>query len=286
MAEKRIIKERIQATEKTYQITNAMNMVSTSKLRKTEKQLMAFRPISDSIKEIMSSLLSSGQYIQNKAFEENKAIPCYILISSDRGLIGSYNNAVFKYFDDYISTHHKSYSEFKVATIGYKAFSYAKSKKYPLLNQESANNRDDVLFVDFEEVSEGVLSGYLDGTLGKTTIFYTSFVNTLTNKIIETQLLPIEVTIKEDTTKSLFVYEPNRKDVLDTLVKIYVSYTLYRIILEAKTSEHASRMNAMKNASDNAKDIEEKLTLLYNHARQNQITTELTDIINGSNAVK
>lgn len=282
MAEKRKIKERIQATNKTYQITNAMNMVSTSKLRKTEKQLKDFRPLSNSIKEIMSSLISATD-LEHKAFKNNNGIPCYILISSDRGLIGSYNNSLFKYFEEYIALNHKD-DNFIVATIGFKAYSFCKKKGYNLLNKESVTNRDDVLFVDFEEVSKGVLEGYLNGSIGKTTIFYTTYINTISSEVTKFTLLPISLDKK--TIRNEFLYEPNKEEVLNTLVNIYVSYSIYNIILESKTSEHASRMNAMKNASDNAKDIEERLTLQYNHARQTQITTELIDIINGSNAIK
>ena len=284
MENKKAIKERILATNKTYQITSAMNMVSTAKLKRSEKALKSFRHISDEIRRIMTSLLSASPDLSNKALKLNKAKPCYILIASDRGLIGGYNNQLFKFFDEYIKNHHKSNDEFLVATIGFKAFSYAKKRGFNLINQESQNIRDDILFVDFEEVSTKVLNGYLSDEIGKTTIFYTSYVNTLTNKIKREHLLPIH--IKEKDKKNLEVteysYEPDKTTVLDSMVHLYMNYSLYRILLEAKTSEHASRMNAMKNAKDNAKEIEEKLTLIYNHARQSQITTELIDIINGS----
>ena len=288
MAEKKQIKERIQATNKTYQITSAMNMVSTSKLRRSEKNLKTFRPISDEIIKIMSSLLASNEELSHKALMESKGKPCYIVIASDRGLIGGYNNALFKFFDEYIKSHHNSNDEFMVATIGFKAFMYAKKRKFNLINKESTNIRDDILFTDFEEVSQNVLSMYMDGEIGKTTVFYTTYVNTLKNTITRDHLLPIHIRErdKENIYKTDFSYEPGKEKVLDSMVNMYINYSLYRILLEAKTSEHAARMNAMKNAKDNAKEIEERLTLLYNHARQNQITTELIDIINGSNAVE
>ena len=146
---------------------------------------------------------------------------------------------------------------------------------------------DDILFVDFEEVARGIVDGYLNHQVGKTIVFYQKYVNTMTSRITVDQILPIipdKNFKKVDTTE--YIFEPSKDEVVESLIKLDVSYTLFRIILEAKASEHASRMNAMKNAKDNAKDIEERLTLLYNHARQNQITTELIDIINGSNAVE
>ena len=286
MADQKIIKERIKATEKTYQITNAMNMVSTSKLRRSEKSLKQFRPISDEIKRIITSLLSSSNELSHKTLYDNGSKPCYILIASDRGLIGNYNNALFKRFDEFIKENHKSNDEFYVATVGFKAFNYAKKRRFNLLNDENINIRDDILFVDFNDISDLIRVGYIDGKIGKTIVFYTMFVNTITNRIMEETILPISITKDEEIKPLDHIYEPNKEVVLDQLVNLFVDYTLYRIILEAKTSEHASRMNAMKNAKDNAKEIEEKLTLEYNHARQNQITTELIDIINGSSAVK
>ena len=286
MAEKKQIKERILATEKTYQITQAMNMVSTAKLRRAERTLSEFKPISDSIKETMNSLLLSNPDLSSTALIENDRKPCYILIASDRGLIGNYNNALFRYFEEYIKERHESKNEFFVATIGYKAYSFAKKRGYRQVNTEPNNIRDDILFVDFEEVARGIVDGYLNHKVGKTTVFYQKFINTMTSKITVDQILPITPSKDAKVFDSTeYIFEPSKEEVLESLIKLDVSYTLFRIILEAKASEHAARMNAMKNASDNAKDIEERLTLLYNHARQNQITTELTDIINGSNAV-
>lgn len=285
MAERKKIKERIRATEKTYQITNAMNMVSTSKLKKSEKNLTEFRPISDEINGIMNSLLSNNPELDHFAFKDNNSKPCYLIISSDRGLIGNYNNALFKYFIEYVNKRHQSKDEYMVATIGFKAHSFAMKNDFNLINKEAMNVRDDVLFADFDDVSHNILESYKNGSIGKTVVFYNSFVNTMMNEIKTYTLLPIEKPESNNSVKSEFVYEPDKNVILSYLVKYNLDYTIYRIILEAKTSEHSARMNAMKNASDNAKEIEEELTLLYNHARQNEITTELTDIINGSNAV-
>ena len=286
MAEKKKIKERIKAIEKTYQITQAMNMVSTAKLRRAEKTMRDFEPIAMSIKETMNSLLSHNPDLSSKALETNDRKPCFIIISSDRGLIGNYNNALFRFFEEHIKSLRLTKKDFFVATIGFKAFSYAKKNGYHQVNKEPNNIRDDVLFIDFEEVAKGIVDGYLSDQVGTTYVIYQKFINTMTSKITIEKLLPVERDedyVSSDVTE--YIFEPSLDKVLEQLIKLDVSYNLFRIIIEAKTSEHASRMNAMKNASDNAKEIEEKLTLIYNHARQNQITTELIDIINGSNAV-
>jgi len=287
MAEKRLIKQRIQATDKTYQITTAMNMVSTAKLRRTEKVLLNFRPLSSEVQNLMNSLLSTHPDVSSPALFDNGKKPCYVIIASDRGLIGGYNNQIFRTFENYVKSHHTSKDEFVVATIGYKAYSYIKKAGYHLLNKEATSIRDDILFQDFNEVTRLIVMGYLKEEHGKTTVFYTPFINTMTSKVVVEQILPIVFDPNKTTNDPTeYIYEPNPQTIFQETITLWISYTLYRIILESKTSEHAARMTAMKNASDNARDIKEQLTLKYNHARQNQITTEITDIINGSSAVK
>ncbi len=290
---KKQIKERIQATKKTGQITSAMNMVSSAKLRKSERSLMKFRPISNSIKETMLSLLTSNPSVTHKTLSQNKGKPCFVIVSSDRGLIGAYNNSLFRFFESYLIEKNLTKDDIFIATIGFKSYSYFKKKGYNLINTEAINIRDDVLFVDYEELLVRLVEGYMNGTIGKTSVIYNSYVNTIEYRQTITNLLPIDVNNlkgevninnKKENNKE-YIFEPNIETVLDSLIYLDVSYTTHRIILEAKSSEHAARMNAMKNASDNAEDIAERLTLLYNRARQSQITNELIDIVNGSNAV-
>ena len=290
---KKQIKERIQATKKTGQITSAMNMVSSAKLRKSERSLMKFRPISNSIKETMLSLLLSNPEITHKTLSLNEGKPCFVIVSSDRGLIGAYNNSLFRFFESYLLENNLLKEDILIAAIGFKSYSYFKKKGYHLLNTEAINIRDDVLFVDYEDLLVKLVEGYIKGSIGKTTVIYNSYINTIEYRQTTTTLLPIDIEglkkdIKPRETKNNnqeYIFEPNIEAVLDSLIYLDVSYTTHRIILEAKSSEHAARMNAMKNASDNADEIAERLTLLYNRARQSQITNELIDIVNGSNAV-
>ena len=282
---KKQIKERIIATKKTGQITSAMNMVSSAKLRRSERSLMKFRPISDSIKETMASLLKSNPDITHKTLSLNDAKECFVILSTDRGLAGSYNNSLFKYFELFLKENNINKEDIFIATIGIKAFSYFKKKGYTLINNEPINIRDDVLFVDYEDLLVKLVEGYAKGEIGKTTILYNAYKNSMECVQSLTTLLPIDVKSERIENVSEYIFEPNIDQVLDSLIYLDVSYTMHRIILEAKSSEHASRMNSMKNASDNAEEIASRLALLYNRARQTQITTELIDIVNGSSAV-
>jgi F-type H+-transporting ATPase subunit gamma len=283
MASLREIKKRIEATKKTSQITKAMNMVSASKLRKVEKKFRSFQPIKAEVKTILEDVLSSNPDVSHPLLEHRDIEKIgYILVSSDRGLAGPYNSNVFKYFEKILKDNK---SDFIVGTIGYKAYSYCKRKNYPLLNKESINSRDEIKFIDFQAMSRAFIKLYLDKGVDKIVMIYTDYVNTLTQNVTEQVLLPISDLVKSKVMVSDYVFEPDGEEVINSLLPIYLENTLYGIILEAKTSEHASRMTAMKNATDNAKDIIQKQNLIYNRARQAQITIELTDIIGGANAV-
>ena len=285
MASLREIKKKIESTKKTSQITKAMNMVSASKLRKVERQFKAFQPIKAKVKQLLEHVLSTNPEYTHPLLEtrEIKKVG-YILVTSDRGLAGPYNSQVLKYFENLIKDKN---SNFVVGTIGYKAFSYCKRKNYPLLNNESINSRDDIKFIDFQVMSRAFISLYLEKQVDKIVMIYTDYINTLSQVVKEEVLLPVTDLVKDKKKMvSEYIFEPSVEDVIDQLLPIYLENTLYGIILDAKTAEHASRMTAMKNATDNAKEIIRKQNLIYNRARQAQITIELTDIIGGANAVK
>ncbi len=287
MASLRDIKNRIEATKKTSQITKAMNMVSASKLRKTERMYRSFQPIKQKIKSIIENVLSSNVELRHPLLAKREIKKTgYILVSSDRGLAGPYNSTIFKYFEQVVKERHKSKTEYIVGTIGFKAFSFCRRKHYPLLNTESINSRDEVQFIDFQAMSRAFIEMYLEERVDKIVMLYSHYVNTITQTITEEVLLPITDLAKSGKESvAEFIFEPSAEEVMDELLPIYLENTLYGIILDAKTSEHASRMTAMKNATDNAIEVIRKQTLTYNRARQAAITIELTDIIGGANAV-
>ncbi len=287
MSSMREIKNRITATSKTSQITKAMNMVSASKLRKADKQNRAFIPNRERIKVVLEDILATYIDVTHPLLiaRETKRTG-YILVTSDRGLAGPYNNNVLKAFKAHLAVNHVNQDDFIVGTIGYKAFSFCKRNNYPMINTESVNSRDDLEFIDFQIMSRTFIKHYLDHKVDKIVIFYNHFVNTLTQTVETYTLLPISTLVKKkDNQVSEFLFEPSPQEVINQLLPIYIENTLFGIILDAKSSEHAARMTAMKNASDNAEEVITKLNLYYNRARQNAITIELTDIIGGANAV-
>lgn len=289
MASMREIRSRITATKKTSQITKAMHMVSASKLKKAERSIKEYRPLMFRLRDMIDSLLDTDDVSHPMLTERETAKTCYILVSSDRGLAGPYNSSVFKAFIQHVEKNHKSNDEFVVAPIGHKAMSFVKRLNFNLLIEESINVRDDVQFIDFKSVTNSFMDSFLKGDIDKIVVFYNHFVNTMTQEVICDQLLPITSSDKNEEempqSKLIYSYEPSPKAIINHLLPMYVENTLYGYILDAKASEHAARMTAMKSATDNANDLISTLQLHYNRARQAAITVELTDIIGGANAV-
>ena len=287
MASLRDIKNRIEATKKTSQITKAMNMVSAAKLKRVEKKHIAFGPIKSHVKKILENVLATNPDINHPLLEKREIKKIgYILVTSDRGLAGPYNSAVIRHFENLIKEKHKSKNTYIVGTIGFKGYSYCKKKKLPLLNKESINSRDDVKFIDFQAMSRAFIELYLNRGVDKIVMIYSHYINSISQSIEEEVLLPItDLVDGQKYTVSNYIFEPSTEEVVNQLLPIFLENTLYGIILDAKTSEHAARMTAMKSATDNAVEIIDKQKLIYNRARQAQITLELTDIIGGANAV-
>ena len=287
MASMREIKNRITATQKTSQITKAMNMVSASKLRKAEKQYRAFTPTKDRIKTILEDILATYIDVTHPLLEPRDIKKTgYLLVTSDRGLAGPYNNNLLKQFKLHLREYHSKADDYVIGTIGFKGYSYCKRNHLPLINSESIGSRDDLEFIDFQALSRAFITMYKTHQIDKLVVVYNHYVNTLTQTVQMETLLPItQLKKRKDVSVAEFLFEPSPQVVIDHLLPIFMENSLFGIILDAKTSEHAARMTAMKSATDNAEEVMTKLNLYYNRARQNAITKELTDIIGGANAV-
>jgi F-type H+-transporting ATPase subunit gamma len=291
MATMREIHSRINATKKTAQITKAMHMVSAAKLKKAEKAIKEYHPLMHRLHQMIDKLLEQDDIQHPMLTKREVQKTCYIIVSSDRGLAGPYNSSIFKAFEAYVKKHHKSHDEFVVAPVGYKAMSFVKRNNYPLLHEEAIHVRDDIQFLDIKPVTRKIMDDYIKGETDQIIVFYNHYVNTITQQVEHTLILPItmqksdEQEVVEESLKKIYTFEPNPSAIIDDLLPMYVENMLYGIILDGKASEHASRMTAMKSATDNAEDVIKTLRLHYNRARQAAITMELTDIIGGANAV-
>lgn len=278
------VRSRIASTKKTSQITKAMYMVSSSKVKRSQQAYLNYQDFLDRIRKLVAKTLANlGEDFSYPMFEKREVkTTAYLLISSDTGLAGPYNTNVFKRFEELVSSEKTNYV---LWTIGRKAFSYAKNKKHPLINQTPILIRDDVMYIDIVGIAKQFVEAYLKGEVDKLVIVYNHFVNSLTIEVTDTVLLPLEEGLPECENEE-YLFEGGIENIVNEIMPMYVQAIVYGIILDAKISEHSSRMNSMKNATDNANEVIDKLQILYNRARQSAITTELIDIIAGANAVE
>lgn len=277
--ETKFIKGKIQATKKTSQITKAMNMVSASKLKQAQKAIENYISFIEKIEDILRNLVKSGECLHPLLEQREVKKTCYIIVTSERGLAGPFNNNIYKTLKSLIS------SDDYVLSFGGRGYNYIKNK-YNCLSNEVVILRDDVRFDDIINPLIMVIEKYLLGEFDCVKVIYNHYVNTLTQAVTVKQVLPIEITIDENDEEyhSIYDFEGGIDNILDKVLPIYIENIVYGLILDSKASEHASRMTAMRSATDNASEIIQELELMYNRARQQAITLELTDIIGGANA--
>lgn len=283
----REVKNRINSTKKTAQITKAMNMVSASKLRGAERSIKQFRPFIDKVKEIIVNIASGEMNFAHPMMEkrEIKKI-CYVVLSSDRGLAGAFNSSVLKELTRTVSN--KDTSEYVVLALGSKAYSYCKKMNYPMLMDKNIVLRDDVEFNEISNITHKLVMTYLMKEIDCVEIIYNHYVNTLIQEVRKDIILPLDPANYQETSNTKLVeyeFDGGVKEILNTILPIYIENYIYGLILDSKASEHAARMNSMKSATDNAMDVISSLELLYNRARQSAITLELTDIVGGASVI-
>ncbi|SFK02852.1 F0F1 ATP synthase subunit gamma [Methylophaga sulfidovorans] len=288
MASGKEIRTQIGSIKNTQKITSAMEMVAASKMRKAQDRMAATRPYADKIYNVIQHLAFAHPeykhpYLQDR--EETKRVG-YIIVSSDRGLCGGLNNNLFKTVLKDIKAKSDAGLEVDVCAIGQKASTFLKRLPVNLVSQK-VQLGDAPQVHDLIGTVKVMLDAYNEGQIDSLYFVYNEFVNTMTqeNKIV--RLLPAK---PEKPSEELshhwdYIYEPDAKDVLDDLLVRYIESLVYQGVVENIACEQASRMIAMKNASDNAGDLIDDLQLVYNKARQAAITQEISEIVAGAAAV-
>lgn len=276
---KQAIKRRIRSVEATKKITQAMEMIAISKFQKQKQTLEKNKEYSETLERVCGQVLRSAQnedIFWVKPQEDTH--PLVILFTSDLGLCGAYNANVLKLFKT--SGLRGSY-----LVIGAKGYSWFNYREFTMDNPPI--HSEDISFKAISDTMEIILERYRRKEITSIHVFYTQFVNSVNFDAKVKQVLPFDETSEtEDILQHAeTLYEPDAKTVLDQLIPMTVTSIIYRSYLESKTSEQASRRIAMENATDNAEEIVEDLTLKYNQSRQAAITQELSEIIAGADAL-
>ena len=274
------IKRRMKSVESTKKITKAMQLVATSKLRKTRNQLDELKPYYQLVQETVAEILASNSTIDNpylKSHNEGKNV--YIVVTSSLGLCGGYNANVFKTIAEDIHDGDAIYM------IGTKGASYL-SHRHIEFNEDYLDLNSTLEFKDVVRLVSELTTQYKNKEISKIKIIYTEFVNNLTFVPRVVTLLPVDLSEFKDIeiTHKYTVFEPSPNEVLNSLIPMYLQSVIYGYLVESVTSENASRRTSMENATDNAQELIDNLLLKYNQARQTAITNEISEIVAGANA--
>ena len=303
------IKSRSRAVKNIGQITKAMEVVAATKMRKSQQMALNSRPYAFKALQLLS-VLGKFSPIKTDLMRKRKITKTLlVVVTSDRGLAGSFNSQVLRLADSLLKSYTKTENDnLSVIAVGKKAISYANKKKLNLVSEFSGFG-DFVLPNETNPLSDILIKGYLNKDWDRVMTISTHFRSTLKQEVLIRQILPvdlekIEATISEivpeqgrfsEIRNSLttnyvlhttdYIFEPSPRDLIESLVDHLVRMEMYHLILEANASEHSARMVAMKTASDNAKELFGKLSLEYNKARQAGITKELIEITSAVNTL-
>lgn len=279
------ITRRIRGVSGTMQITRAMEMVSSVKLRQARKTLSQAKPYYQIVLDNIQRILTTVKGVRHPLLQEREIKnTLYITLTSDRGLAGGYNSNINRL----VQADEKEGIGVKIIPIGLKSFEFFRNRDYDVV-QEFLGISEDPTFADAKEIAKVALDLYEAGEVDEIKIAYTEFESIISHKPRMVRLLPSEeIYEKPDKAEatSLMEFEPTPEEVLDFLIPKYIESTIYGALIEASTSEQGARQVAMESATENAEEIIEDLQLTYNRARQEAITMEITEIVSGADALK
>ena len=272
-----------QSVQSTMQITKAMELVASSKLRKAKERAEVCRPYFETMHQTLVDIARGNtDFSSVYARESGNEKRCYVLIAGDRGLAGGYNTNLFKCLEAASLN-----QDFLVLPIGKKAVEYSKRNGFACVT-ESFGEIADVSVADCFEMANLLCGEFKKGEFGHIDLCYTKFVSMLSQQPSAIPVLPLkDLTDKQDTKsiRNLILYEPDASEVFDAIVPEYLAGLIYGAVCESVASELAARRTAMEAATNNAEEMIEKLNLHYNRARQASITQEITEIVGGAEGV-
>jgi F-type H+-transporting ATPase subunit gamma len=296
MANLRDIRDRISSVKSTQQITKAMKMVAAARLRKAQERIMSTRPYAYNLRSVLNRLASSSDESSRMLSIGKKPEKILVaIVGSDRGLCGGFNTNLFRFIEDEFRTTFKEYLDsgnLSLVCIGRKANEHFTKRGYHVIDRHPGFF-DNLAIEPTTEIMKDAFNRFMNNEYDGVYIAYNEFKTVLTqNRVIE-QLLPVtRVDYGIEPIPRLaadqgvdYIFEPSAVDILDQIVPMHVNVQLWRAVLESNASEQGARMAAMDNATENAKEIIRVLNLEYNQARQASITTEISEIVSGAEAL-
>ncbi|MAH60728.1 MAG: ATP synthase F1 subunit gamma [Legionellales bacterium] len=274
------IKSVIKSTQKTKKITSAMELVAASKMAKTRKAMYQALPYAETMRRLVADIAASNPEVKHPFFQaHSEGEPIYFVISSDRGLCGALNTMLFKRLIE----HMKQHNAHKLCLIGNKALQLFKRVGGEIVDYKRFLG-DQPDSAEVASLMAQVVDLYLNKSVSNVYLVFNRFVNVMTQEPTVERILPIEPEVAEKT-KWDYIYEPDSHTLMGEVAKRYLNAVVYGALLENIACEQSARMVAMKSATENAQSMIEEMNLAYNKARQAVITTELSEIIAGADAV-
>lgn len=285
MANLKDIKRRIGSVQSTQKITNAMKLVSAAKFARAAHAIQAARPYGKEFDGVVNTLLAMNEGEVSSPLVEQRPIKrrLFVVVGSDRGLCGGFNTNVFKFAEKCLAQYQGSQS-LTVQGWGRRALLFCNRS-----GSEVLPGYEKILatptYEQASELTDELVKRFLDKEFDEVFIIFPKFKSAVEQEPTLKKLLPVQVEESSASAQGDVLVEPSLAQLLDPLLKRFLVSTVHRILLESAASEHGARMSAMDNATNNAKEVQKKLTLVYNRARQAAITTELTEIISGAEAL-
>lgn len=288
MATLKELKIRIGGVKGTQKITKAMKMVASAKFRRAQERIIQLRPFALKINELLGYLIEvAGEEADKIMIQREVKNRLVVIVSSDRGLAGSFNTNIIRYATNYINTLDKNT---KVITVGRKVTDSLKKKNVNII-KSYVNIFNDLTLEVSDEIVNFIIDGYNQKLYDGVDIVYNKFKSVAKQEAAIEQFLPLKKTVKDkkDGNKTVnvdYIFEPSAIEILKTLIPKQYKIQMWKILLESNASEQASRMTAMETATKNASDLLKILELSYNQARQAAITKEILEIVGGAEALK
>jgi len=286
----RDIRKRIGAVKNTQQITKAMKMVAAAKFRKAQESVLAARPFSRELQNTLGRLAGIHEEVRGHPLMEQRPDTTkedLFVISSDRGLCGSFNSNVFRAVEHHLLDNLDRKDDLHLSTIGEKGFRYFRKQDVDI-RQNVSDLLNKPIYTRAVELAEDLAERFINREIDRVTLVFNKFHSAVQQKVTYLTLLPLETPEATGDQREFidYIYEPDKEKLLDLIVRRYLANQLFMVILESVASEHGARMTAMENATENAGEMIQQLTMDFNKARQASITKELMEIVGGAEALK
>jgi len=284
----RDIRQRIASVKSTQQITRAMKLVAAAKLRRAQERILRARPYATKMGEVLADLTSAGSLESHPLLAKREAAggrKLLVVVSADRGLCGGFNSNIIRRSLEILRGSPEA--GLALVVVGRKVRDFYRRRGHAAVRSEYVNVLEKLTYAQAAQIARDLIQAYLDEGMDEVILVYNEFKSAAVQRVVTRRLLPVEAAAgPEDGTAEEFLFEPSAEAVLARLVPRHVEVQVYRALMESLAAEYGARMTAMENATRNAGEMIEMLTLQFNKVRQERITKELLEIVGGAEALR